>query len=638
MFNFFKKNKKINTDNVRGFNRVLSTIKSFIFIEEWENAYNAIKEIKAKEKLAYEELMKKITDSNKIDLIEKEKQTNIYKKRIIELDKLEVLTKNNEEKFNTKVENKKFKIRFEQIRGEIQKLSKTNKNSEALNLLTNFLEEHKDKDKVIAFFNKEKKIILKWIEKQRKQEAEKIKHNVRLEAMKLMWETLKFEEDPKNEKEKKIDKEKTNFIKKIIKKFTFYKHIKDKLKRKHMLDDINLLIDENSKTKQDIASKKLENIHKWLIKEISNEKILGYDLYWKILWADKISWDAFWFNETKDKYTFFIWDATGHWIRAWFIITLLTKLFNDLAKKKTIKELCLEINNWLKQNLKSRNFITWIFFEIIKKEIWKINFVWMWHEPMLIYKVKEQKVNQIIPWWLAAWIRIIKDIEQIKSNEIILEEWDILITYSDWIVEAKNTDWNFYWIDKLKDTVKKICTVEKDTTKIYEYIINDLSLFKWWTSFEDDATLFLVKRNTKKDIQEENSNYLKEITLSQWLNRKQSKILIWKTKNEIEIELDKIKKEKELKSIIKSLDTLYYTWEVLKLKQEAIRFIKKWYIDKKINRYLRLAIANETKYKVNKKRQKILSKYNVLTELYKKWDFNTVIEEAENVIAKDWNI
>jgi len=635
MFNFFKK-KKIDTSNVKGFNRALSTIKSFIFIEEWENSYNAIKEIKNKEKAAFEELITKISDSDKIDLKEKGKQTTIYNDKINRLNKLEVITHKKEDEFNKKIEKKRFKIRFEQIKWEIKKLSKTNKNSQALNLLTNFLEEHKDKDIVIDFFNKEKKIIIKWIDKQRKKEENKIKHDAKLEAMKLMWETLNLEpEKIKNKENKKI---KVNFLSTIIERINFYKKIKLKLKKKHMLDEISLLIDENSKTKQDIASKKLANIHKWLIKEIWNDNMLGYDFFWKILWADKISWDAFWLNETKNKYVFFIWDATWHWIRAWFIITLLSKLFNDFVKKTSFSRLCLEVNNWLKQNLKNRNFITWIFFEIIKKEINKIRFVWMWHEPILIYKSKEGKVEKLIPGWLAAWIRIIKDEENIKVNDIILEDWDILITYSDWIVEAKNTEWNFYWIDSLKNIVEEICKTERDVWKIYKHIINNLSLFKWWTNFDDDATLLLIKRNSNKDIQEEDNEYLKELTLEKWLNIKQAKILSWKTKNEIEVELEKIQKEKELKNIIKSLDNLYYTWEILKLKQEAIRFIKKWYIDKKINKYLRKAIANETKYKINKKNQKIISKYNVLTELYKKWDFNTVIQETENIIAKDWNI
>lgn len=40
------------------------------------------------------------------------------------------------------------------------------------------------------------------------------------------------------------------------------------------MDEINLLIDEDSKIKKDLAAKKLESMHQGLIKEINNETIL----------------------------------------------------------------------------------------------------------------------------------------------------------------------------------------------------------------------------------------------------------------------------------------------------------------------------------------------------------------------------
>jgi hypothetical protein len=83
---------------------------------------------------------------------------------------------------------------------------------------------------------------------------------------------------------------------------------------------------------------------------------------------------------------------------------------------------------------------------------------------------------------------------------------------------------------------------------------------------------------------------------------------------------------------------LYNSWEILKLKQECIRYIKDWFIDKKINFYLKKALANEQTYKISQKNQKLEMKFKVLEELYKKWDFTSVIGEIEDVISKDWNI
>jgi serine phosphatase RsbU (regulator of sigma subunit) len=535
---------------------------------------------------------------------------------------------------------------FRIIKNEIEVLTWNRKNTQALNLLQKFLEENKDKTIVIKFFNKEKKHILKNIEKEKKTSSDKIKENARQEAMRLIWQTINLDKDKDVKKEKNIKKEsffekikeKLSFYKTLKEKLSFYKTLKEKRKRKKLFDEINILIEKDSKVKQDIAEKKLENIHRWLIKEISNENMLWYELYWKILGADKISWDTFWLYDDPEKYVFFLWDATWHWIRAWFIITLLSRLFNKYVKSSNIDELAYEINNWLKQDLKSRNFITWIFFEIIKKQLWSINFVWMWHEPMLVYRTKEAKVEKVIPWGLAAWIRIIKDVTNVKISHIELAHNDILITYSDWILENKNEDGEFYWIEKLTETFQKVASYTKDINEIYEYIINDLKLFKQWSNFNDDASVLLLKRNADKDIQDDRSEYLKNLTIKEWLEKKDVKKLIWKDKNEIREELKHIKKEKETTRVIKNLESLYYTWEILKLKQEAKRYINEWFIHKKINKYLKIAINKENEYKIEQKNNKMVNKFNILDQLEKKWDYNTVISEVENIIAKDWNI
>ena len=374
-----------------------------------------------------------------------------------------------------------------------------------------------------------------------------------------------------------------------------------------------------------------------MTKEIDSQ-MQWYELYWKIISREKISWDTFWFKDSSEKYNFFLWDATWHGIRAWFIITLLNRLFNKYAKWSSLWELTFEINNWLKQDLKSRNFVTWVFFEIFKDNISKINYTWMWHVPVFLYRKETWEIEKIPSWGLAAGIRIIKHYADIKIKELELNDWDILLTYSDWIVENKNSEWEIYWFDRLEKAFKKIAASWKDTVKIYEYIINDIKWFKWSELFDDDATTIIIKRDTKKDIVDSGSEYLEKIKWKVWLNRNEVRKLYWKSIEDIEKELEVLKKRKETDRIIKILEWYYYTWEILRLKQEAIRYIKEWYIDKKINDYLKKAIDNEKKYKIKQKNTKAKNKYDLLEELYKKWDYDTVISEIEEIIASDWDI
>jgi hypothetical protein len=108
---------------------------------------------------------------------------------------------------------------------------------------------------VINFYNKEKRYILKQIEKRNKEE-DKLKQNAKVKALELIGEKISTDV---LEKEKNKNK---GFFGNLINKFSFYRKIKNNLERKRLFDEINLLIEEEDKVKHEVISAKLENIHK----------------------------------------------------------------------------------------------------------------------------------------------------------------------------------------------------------------------------------------------------------------------------------------------------------------------------------------------------------------------------------------
>lgn len=635
---FFFSKKQVNEESIKWFNDAIDAIKTFIFVGEWEKAHEAIDEIREKEKKGFEDLIAKVPDETIVNKLTKEHNVNE-----ILISGLEQKLKVNEQKDKDRIAKITFKLKFKKIKEEIYTLSKTNKHHEALTLLWSFLQDNKDNSLVINFYNDQKKEIIKNLEKQRKNEEDKVRKNTRLEAMKLIWETLNAPEGTPGEKDKKIDPLTAvaggaSLFDKMKEKLNFYKGILDRIKKKQLIDEVTLLIESENQVNLEIAKNKLEKIHQWLIKELFVSNIAGYEFFWKILWADKISWDTFGFFEDKEKYDFFLGDATGHWVRAWLIVSLLTRLFTKFTVGNYISKIVFEVNNALKQDLQSRNFITWIFFEVDKINISRIKYVWMGHEPMLCYRKKTRIVDKLIPGWLAAWIRIIKDELWIKVKDLILEDGDIMLAFSDGVIESKDIDGNFYWLERLLSAFDFICNKETLLAKIYNYLMEDIKLFRGWAKFDDDSTIVLLQRNKSKDIIHQEDSFLRDVAQQEGLSRFAVRKLIWKSREQVEKELEKIRKEKEIINIVKTLEGLYYTWEILKLKQEAIRFIKAGFIHKDINFYLKKAIANESAYKISQKEKKVWNKYSVLSELLKKWDYNTVIRECSEIIAKEWNI
>jgi len=576
---------KFIPESIKRYEDAVKSIKTLLLLSEWDKAKQVLGEIRDTEKTAFDKLIKKL--DTEWDTIfsesEKKKQRKIYNKKESQISKLLFNVETQEKKHKDKIIAAKFKIRFKKIKSEIQLLTKTGKSPQALNILQSFLEDNKDNSTVIKFYNKERAKILKWLEIIKQQEAKKIKQNLQEEAFQLAWKTIKTEEYV-SDKEKK---EKKTFIHELKEKLNFYKILKEKIKKKKLLDEVTLLIEENDATNKNIAESKMATIHKWLTKEIYTDQMFGFDLYWKILWADKISGDTFGFQDNKDKYSLFLGDATGHGIKAGLIVTLMTRLFNTFVARKSLTELAFEINNGLKQDLQSRNFITGILFQVDKEDTNNINYVWFGHEPMLVYRKQKREIEKIIPWWLAAWIRMIKNVEDIKEKQLTLSDGDMVLSFSDWVVEAKWMKWEFYWMDRLRKSFLVHAQLEKDSTSVYNKIIDDLITFRWGTAFVDDTTIMILRRDEENDIQSRDSKYIKTLNEKQPLNKKDYNRLYWKSKKQIEEELKAIKKEKELQLIVANLKKHYQIWEFLTLKQEAVRHIKNWWVHKDINMYLR---------------------------------------------------
>lgn len=632
----FGKKKQIQVEKIHTLSEALKAIKTYIYLLEWESAFSAIEDIKKKESEAFAELEIKIKDDYK----ELQKQRRIYEKNKSLIEKVEKQYEIKKIKYDRKVETQRFKVRFSSIQNEIKKLIGLWKNNDALNLLTHFLEENTGRTEVVTYYTKEKKRILKNIKKSQKKDKRKIQDNAEIEAIKLAGLTLKNKQEQKEiQAAEKKQKKENAFFHKLINKISFHRKLREKYEKKKLLEEVKILIEEESKAKQEIATKKLENIHSWLVKELEKKNMIWFDIYGKILGSDKISGDSFGIIETKSKYNIYIGDATGHWVRAGLIVSILSKTFQEQAPKDDIINLTLTVNNTLKENLQSKNFVTWMFFELDKNYKNAFNVSGMWHEPLLIYRAKEKKVERVIAGWLAGWIRLIKKPEDIKPKTLELNDGDIVMSYSDGVLEAKwEVGGKIYGLERLENIFSSSAQANTDITEIYKDIIEDLKLYRWWTSFNDDTTILMFRRNSLKDIVNTESDEIAKIKAEQWLTRKDVRRLAGKTKGEIKWELEEIKKERQTQHIIALLKGLYMTWEFLKLKEEATRYIKEWFIHKDINFYMKKAIENEEKYRIGQKNTKMENKYNVLIELMKKKDFTTVIQECNEIIAKDENI
>lgn len=256
-------------------------------------------------------------------------------------------------------------------------------------------------------------------------------------------------------------------------------------------------------------------------KEIKSEVSLAKEIQWKMLskklleipslnvvMSSKPAWEVWWDSydiiksDNDDNYYIYVWDATGHGVWAWFIMTMVNTLIEWFIKNyKSWADILAKTNLVLKPRLKANLLMSLLLVRWDEKEK-RIFMTWAWHEYLIIYKQRLKKTFKVKSWWVALWM--VKDISKIvKEVEVKVEPGDIIVLYSDWVTEAINRpkrDWTevLFWEDRLVDAIQSAPEIPgtwyKSHISVYKNISITLSKFMWYKHTQlDDITLWVIQ-------------------------------------------------------------------------------------------------------------------------------------------------
>lgn len=644
-------NKDIKIKEIKTFSQALNFINALVKKNEFIDALLAIKELEIKNNLViqYNENLNKqlsslsMSNIKEVELKAKEKQKKVDKildnahKRSAKLEEISTLIRNTQQETVKKNQELEKKQKFDAVVKEINKLLKIRETKKALNIATKLITEYPESKKPLKLLKKIEDLIKKEKIKQEKEWFKEEKLNKMFEDLGVDKEVFENLNDPRNYWK--------NFIKWIGVISKKNKIKAEELKNTELLKKMEKML-TRAWTINNLMLDDAEQVNIWnsikdkLSKNLNEFEIPWYDFVWKILGKDKITWDTFWFHKEQDRIVFYLWDATWHWIQAWMTVSLLSKLFYDyISKIKDFQELFTKINNDFKAKINWKVFLSWIFFEYSKQSN-TISYIWAWHNPMLVYRKNTWAIEKIIPGWLILWFRNIVNSASTRAKNIDLDDWDILITYTDWIVEYKNAKWEIYWLENfiidIWNILKKYNWIS--TPKLFEKIMEKINDFSLWEEPLDDISLFILQRNKNKDVikaEEEIEEIKKELEIS---DKKDNKFFKNKSKQQIIEDLKKEKYNSNLKVRLNRLDKLYRIWEFIKLKQEVNLYIKEWYIHPKMEFYLKKAIDNEHIVWLKKIDEKLQKRYDILVSLYKKWEYELVVKDIIDILYRNWKI
>ena len=246
------------------------------------------------------------------------------------------------------------------------------------------------------------------------------------------------------------------------------------------------------------------------------EHIPSLDVIAKSTPAGEIWWDSYDIIHQEDNYYIYVWDATGHWVGAWFVMVMVNALVSGFAKIfKSWNQILSYTNEILKPRIKSNILMTLLLIRWNEQEK-RLFMTGAWHEYLMIYKNELKKCFLVKSGWTALWMT--KNIHKmLKEQEIKFEKHDIAVLYTDGITEAinqnkKDGNEQMFGEARLQKAIENAPQIpgtnHKSARSVFNNITIELSKFMWYKHVQlDDVTLVVVhykwEENIQNDVNEE---------------------------------------------------------------------------------------------------------------------------------------
>lgn len=199
------------------------------------------------------------------------------------------------------------------------------------------------------------------------------------------------------------------------------------------------------------------------------------------------------FNNAKsDETIFIIADISGKGMSAALIMIQLQSAIKLLLRSSSFCEsILIDLNLTLCESFKNRYFLTAILGKISSDGT--IYFCRAGHLPMLRYSAREKKIYQFTPSGIGVGLTKNSVFDSsIKEIEVETEKDDLIILYTDGIIEAMNPRKELFGDKLFHDVI--IANASQSPSYICNEIKRRLANFRGVAPQSDDSTLIVMKR------------------------------------------------------------------------------------------------------------------------------------------------
>lgn len=214
-----------------------------------------------------------------------------------------------------------------------------------------------------------------------------------------------------------------------------------------------------------------------------------YDLYGGCVTAARVGGDYYDYFERDSELCMLIADVSGHSVASGLISMSFRSSFrHHIAEGVRMEDLFSKVNRSLYDELHLSGHFLSAFHCTLCTESGRVRFVNAGHNPPFVYRSRQDRFEELTESGLL--IGVLRNTEY-PIGELTLEPGDVMVLYTDGIVEAENQHHDVYGTERLMSAVRKY--VRRSSKQLYHYLLRDMYVFQDEYFNKDDVTVLVLK-------------------------------------------------------------------------------------------------------------------------------------------------
>lgn len=182
-------------------------------------------------------------------------------------------------------------------------------------------------------------------------------------------------------------------------------------------------------------------------------------------------------------------DVSGHNVGAALIMAETRTLIRCRSGKLfTPQEIIHDLNQFFYDDLTQAELFITLFYLRYHSDTRKVYYASAGHSPTLHWKAITKQCVRLNPEGLI--IGVMKDFPY-EQESFTLENGDVLLLYTDGLIEAENGQKELFGEERLADLLSEHCHLSPQ--KLIDFIIDQVRLFSGHQSFQDDVSLVVMQ-------------------------------------------------------------------------------------------------------------------------------------------------